>query len=207
MGRTGVTYEDVSRAAKALLARGEDITIINVREELGKTGSFSTIQAHLTAWRAEQQATRITTEDLPQALEDAFRRCIGELWQTSQHIVQADIEHLRKAAHRASEELGRDLSEACAAYDQQSAELARLREQFALTAHERDQASQSASTLAAEKAELERRFEHVVGRLEGQLSEVSGAIEALSTGRKLVQTGAASVKERTPRGRSKKKAS
>lgn len=49
MARTGVTEDDVFKAADALVARGERPTIERLRSELG-TGSPNTLLRHLDSW-------------------------------------------------------------------------------------------------------------------------------------------------------------
>ena len=205
MARNGISYEQVDAAVKSLQTRGEDITINRVRRELGDTGSLTTIQRHLATWRSENKEQRPVAEELPEALESAFRRCLQDLWSTAQLIAQSDIERIRKAAHTAAEELERDLSDACDAHDQQSAELNRLRVQMEVVTRERDEASHAATVLAAEKRELERQFAEIVGRLEGRLSDLARVVEALSSAREAT-TPAVATKARpaTKRGRPKK---
>ena len=55
MGRAGILYADVKQAAAKLLALGKNPTVDSVREELGSTGSKSTIAPLLKRWKAEQQ--------------------------------------------------------------------------------------------------------------------------------------------------------
>ncbi len=51
MARIGVTSEQVSAVADALIGEGKQATIRAVRERLGDRGSPNTIQKHLSAWR------------------------------------------------------------------------------------------------------------------------------------------------------------
>lgn len=53
MARIGVTFLDVSKAAEALRAHGQEPTVDRVREHLG-TGSKSTIAPLLKRWREQQ---------------------------------------------------------------------------------------------------------------------------------------------------------
>ena len=51
MARIGVTSEQVSAVADALIGEGKQATIRAVRERLGDRGSPNTIQKHLSAVR------------------------------------------------------------------------------------------------------------------------------------------------------------
>lgn len=208
MARNGIGYEDVKTAVESLLGRGEDITIGAVRRELGDTGSLTTIQRHLSSWRSENRSEGKMAEKLPEAVENAFRRCLHDLWETSQQIARSDIEEIRKATQMASEELQRDLTEMCETHDHLNTEVTRLVTEVETLSKERDHAAQTRTALAAEKAELECRFEAVVGRLEGRLSELAGVIEALAIDRKASEPSTRpKTRARTERGRPKKPAS
>ena len=205
MERNGIGYDDVKTAVESLLERGEDITIGAVRRELGDTGSLSTIQRHLNRWRSGNRSEREMAQKVPETLENAFRRCLNDLWETSQQIAGSGIDEIRKATQLASEELQRDLTEMCETHDHLNAEVARLLAENDALGKERDHAIQKASTLAAEKAELANRFEDVVGRLEGRLSELAGVIEALAIDRKAsAPSTCPETRARTKRGRPKK---
>ncbi|WP_018234458.1 DNA-binding protein [Thioalkalivibrio thiocyanodenitrificans] len=205
MARNGIGYDDVKTAVESLFERGEDITIGAVRRELGDTGSLSTIQRHLNSWRSENRSEREMAQKVPETLENAFRRCLNDLWETSQQIAGSGIDEIRKATQLASEELQRDLTEMCETHDHLNAEVARLLAENDALGKERDHAIQKASTLAAEKAELANRFEDVVGRLEGRLCDLARVVEALSSAREATTPAAATkVRPATKRGRPKK---
>lgn len=51
-GRFGITYEDVVKAISRLKKKKINITIANIRNEIGR-GSQTTIMHHLRDWRLE----------------------------------------------------------------------------------------------------------------------------------------------------------
>lgn len=71
MARSGVTYAEIARAARTLLADGQEPTVERVRLQMG-TGSNSTIAPLLRRWRAEQQQG-IDADDLPEDLIEALK--------------------------------------------------------------------------------------------------------------------------------------
>ena len=77
MARIGVTSEQVSAVADALIGEGKQATIRAVRERLGDRGSPNTIQKHLWAWRDARPMAAAAALELPQALAAAIAAEIG----------------------------------------------------------------------------------------------------------------------------------
>ena len=77
MARIGVTSEQVSAVADALIGEGKQATIRAVRERLGDRGSPNTIQKHLSAWRDAQPMAAAAALELPQTLAAAIAAEIG----------------------------------------------------------------------------------------------------------------------------------
>ena len=77
MARIGVTSEQVSAVADALIGEGKQATIRAVRERLGDRGSPNTIQKHLSAWRDARPMAAAAALELPQARADAIAAEIG----------------------------------------------------------------------------------------------------------------------------------
>lgn len=77
MARTGVTFEEVSDLATKILVQGQAPTVARIREHLG-TGSSTTINNHLNAWRQAQQNK--TWLKLPQALPESLVPLLETLW-------------------------------------------------------------------------------------------------------------------------------
>ena len=77
MARIGVTSEQVSAVADALIDEGKQATIRAVRERLGDRGSPNTIQKHLSAWRDARPMAAAAALELPQTLAAAIAAEIG----------------------------------------------------------------------------------------------------------------------------------
>ena len=71
MARTGITYNEVTAAIDKIIANGEGVTIMGIREVLG-TGSPNTIHRHLKAWQSAQPPAKVRVVELPPALADAL---------------------------------------------------------------------------------------------------------------------------------------
>jgi len=76
VGRTGVTYEEVAEAARALTEEGRRATAAAVRERLGR-GSLTTIQRHLQTWREREAPVEALKKS--EALQALLERMRGEL--------------------------------------------------------------------------------------------------------------------------------
>jgi len=78
MGRPGISYHDVAKAAQQLVGENKNPTIETIRQRIG-SGSSSTIAPHLRTWKTKQGDTLeiATKENLP---ED-FVALMKGLWQ------------------------------------------------------------------------------------------------------------------------------
>lgn len=147
MAREGVTYEQVSAAADALVGEMQQPTIRAIRERLG-TGSPNTVHKHLSAWREARPVAAAAAPELPQALTAA---------------IAAEIE--RAAAQARAEIEGRlvqaqgEAAELAAAGEAIEAERDALAEQVAELTHERDMLAGKAGQQAADLVNQVQRIE------------------------------------------------
>lgn len=120
MARTGVTREQVFEAAARLKARGASITNQRVRDELGETGSYTTISRYLDEWRAADAAKdHETLPEIPEAAEQAMLGAIREVWRVAAAGAQREITDVKEATERRIQEIQTQHGEA-------HAEVARL---------------------------------------------------------------------------------
>lgn len=89
MARPGISKQAVFNAANQLVASGSDPTIEHVRNIL-KTGSNSTIAAHLRDWRRTQSDTKVLA--LSQGIPEELIVAMKSLWQrmSSQALQKTD---------------------------------------------------------------------------------------------------------------------
>ena len=78
MARQGLSFESVKQAATTLLSQGVAPSVQKVRDVL-KTGSNSTIAAHLRAWRDEYQHKAVAA--LPAAIPEEVMPALETFWQ------------------------------------------------------------------------------------------------------------------------------
>src|ERR1700704_6026957 len=134
MGRTGILYTDVTQAAGNLLALGKNPTVDSVREELGGTGSKSTIAPLLKRWKAEQQENATSVDSgIPATLIDAMKIVYENLQaDVEQRVEQAQQAH-QKELDAMAETLQRQHQENTAAAEanaQLSEDVARAQQVF-----------------------------------------------------------------------------
>ena len=148
MAREGITYEQVSAVADALMAEGLRPAIRAVRERLGFTGSPNTIHKHLSAWREARPVAVAAAPELPRALTAAIA---AEIARTASEA-RAEIEaRLVQAQGEAT-----DLAAAGEALEGERDELI---EQVAALTSERDTLAGKASQQAVDLADQAQRIE------------------------------------------------
>ncbi|MFA4937527.1 MAG: DNA-binding protein [Patescibacteria group bacterium] len=128
MARPGVTYTEVSNAAKQLIATGRSPTVETVRIALG-TGSNSTINTHLRDWKTRQTQIQnvATKENLPEELIATIKG----LW--NQVMDQAEEKILM-----IQQETGQNIEKLKQEVQQLQQENARWQQQCQQTKQERD---------------------------------------------------------------------
>lgn len=154
----GVTYSQVADAADSLKSRGLTPTGYAVRAELGNTGSFTTIQAHLAKWKAEQSES-VKVKDLPPEVENAMQTAIAVCWAKANEVAEEAVAIVRQQLH----EKDKELSEA-------DKLIKELEAQTEAAEESADQAHKEASALRAKLQaltgahdELKSRFDDLVG--------------------------------------------
>ena len=86
MGRAGILFSHVAKAAAKLVADGKNPTVDNVREALGGTGSKSTIAPMLKRWKAEHTEDIVEAElgvptELLHAIKGVYDKLQGDVQQ------------------------------------------------------------------------------------------------------------------------------
>jgi len=142
MAKTGVEYEEVARAADALLAKGVEPTVRLVLAEVG--GSATTVHKHMKAWRAAHPQAAAAPPELPASLQ----RAIQEELRRQQAEARADIEARLSIVQVEAGDLAR-------AAEKAETEAEDLRQQLAEQTQERDRLSGQLEQQSAEMAKLQ----------------------------------------------------
>lgn len=95
MARAGILYSDVVRAASLLIEAGKSVTVDNVREAMGGTGSKSTIAPMLKRWKLEhQEQVEASAAGLPVTLVQAVKAVYDHLQaEAGQQVELAQQRH------------------------------------------------------------------------------------------------------------------
>ncbi len=104
MARQGISKEQVYTAAAELREEGTAPTVQAVRERIG-SGSFSTINTHLSEWKTENAAQAVADiPDMPEKIEAAFK----QIWTTATRSAQEGFDTQREALEAVKKEMGRE---------------------------------------------------------------------------------------------------
>lgn len=180
MARAGILYSHVAKAAAQLAAAGKNPTVDSVREQLGGTGSKSTIAPLLKQWKMQHQGeTAAAGAGLPVDLLEAVKG----VYERVQADAQRQID-LARAEHLAALGAVQEQLRQCQAHDGMlsqsaaslSAELAQTKEALARLqgAHQAEQIT--AATLRSDNTGMEQR-------LADRAAEVKALVEQLAQAR------------------------
>lgn len=104
MARQGISKEQVYAAASDLRDGGVAPTVQAVRERIG-SGSYTTINTHLAAWKEEGADQALgDIPAMPDKVQDAFNR----IWATAARSAQEDVEAQRDALETMRREMDKD---------------------------------------------------------------------------------------------------
>ena len=102
MSRPGVSYEDVSKVATALLSQGTHPSVQRVRNELG-TGSNTTIDRYLKSWQETFKQKKRTV--LPETLPEELVAPMETFWQTAMARAEANYQGFKQELQEKHEEI------------------------------------------------------------------------------------------------------
>lgn len=136
MARLGVTKDDVFAACRALLKEGVNLTVANVREELG-TGSYTTllplIDAFKTTLKEEEQKAQAGDggmPSLPGELSDEGSKFIQDIWWQATTYAQKRIEEVSAQFKKELADLSAQLAAKTEETDQALADITRLEKEL-----------------------------------------------------------------------------
>jgi len=190
MARIGITYEQVSAAADAIIGEGQQPTINAVRDRIG-TGSPNTVHRHLTAWRAARPQATVAAPELPASLTSAIaaeieRAAASARAEIESKLVQSQAEAAELANAGESLETERDelleqvveltteRDTLAGKADQQAADIKAQAERI-----EREQQAAEAARVDLAKAQL--KIESSAERLGEQAAEIERLRVALDS--------------------------
>lgn len=185
MARTGVTLEEVAEAVKELEKRGERVTQLAVRRELGDRGSMSTLRDHLHTLRNRMVAERQPPQEVPPELNAAMEASLSTLWERAQSLARQDIEAIRKAAQGRVELAEREMEDLGRAFDEQCERLIDAETTLKDLKLRISESEQRRGALEAEKGEITRVNEALLSRLDTQaeaIEQLTRQVQGLEAG-------------------------
>lgn len=185
MARTGVTQNQVNRAADALLQAGERPTIERIRAALG-TGSQSTLMRLLDSWwsdvgqRLSAQEAKLALPGAPASVIDAASALWTTAVQQAQALADASQASARKELAAQTQALSEREAEIRGALTQAQetsadAHKARVLAETRLLDIERLAAQQ-----AAQLADLQRQRDQLLGERDSAVQRLTAASEQLA---------------------------
>ena len=180
MSRNGITYPDVARYAEELTAGGTEPTIERIRIQL-KTGSNSTIGAHLRTWRARRDPLLqlATKEKIPEELIILLKG----LWERVIAQAEAQVETIKNDTQQ-------EFAQKMQVIQQLQRDNARLQQSDIQLKHARDGLTQEKLALEKMIAESRTEIATVQAKHDGliqQLADKQTRIEELHRQNKQIQ--------------------
>lgn len=184
MARAIVTQALVNEAADALAATGEEPSIIAVQERIGG-GSYTTVKRFLATWKAQQEASKQQSVELPEAVAARGAALVRELWGAATGLAEQRSAQVREEAQRQVAASLASLTSAEAAIARMEAEAEeqaqRLSGQEQTIATQRDELAQAhaaAQVAEARIAEQARQAEELQRQAQQRDAELAQARSA-----------------------------
>lgn len=172
----GITYAQVADAASAIKARGHEPTGYAIRAELGGTGSFTTIQAHLAKWK-DSTAQQVTERDLPPEVENAMHMAIATAWNVATKLADETTAAVRQDCEDRMKAQAKELAEAHTMIAELEAQLSASQAEGEKVHQQLGKAQAAEATLQGQYKELKGRFDDLVGLKR----QAEGKVVALGT--------------------------
>lgn len=123
--KEAITKEAVFKAADALQGEGTTVTVKNVRNKLGKRGSFSTITGLVREWKQKNKQPEVQKkEELPEPIIDLA----SKWWLAALEIATESLEGERQLLEQQRMEMEQELQEAGLFADEQLSEVEKLQD-------------------------------------------------------------------------------
>ena len=192
MARAGISKEHVFEAIEALISDRQSVTVSSVRDRLG-SGSFSTISAHVAAWREANDNRKASDyPEVPETVDKAFRQVWGLAWKASQAGIAAGREGLALARQQMEQErhnMEAEILKLEALNAAQGDEIKKTGEHLTEKTNALSEAQNAVDDLKIENARLDERaksLESRVGELKDELDKLHARLKEATTKAKAV---------------------
>jgi chromosome segregation ATPase len=178
MARQGITQDQVYEAATALREEGTAPTVQAVRNRIG-SGSFSTINRHLSEWREENAGQAVADiPDIPDTVQEAFRRIWVRASQSAQEGFDAQreaLEAMRQEMERERASMAEEIERLEQALEESGEKAAQLEADLRAAQEDGQEKAGQITALSVENARLDERVKASDARsseLKGQLADL-----------------------------------
>lgn len=184
MARLGVTKDDVFAACRTLLKDGANLTVANVREELG-TGSYTTLLPLIDAFKtslketSEQAAADGALPALPGDLGDQGSKFIQDIWWQATTQANKRIEEVSTQFKKELADLQSQLDAKSEELTQALTDITRLEKELGVVAAESDEKTKGLSQKDGELNLLKSQLKDKDIELKSYLERAIGAEKKL----------------------------
>lgn len=176
MARLGVTKDDVFAACKTLLKEGANLTVANVREELG-TGSYTTLLPLIDAFKTSFKETAEKAAEasnalpaLPVEINDQGSKFIQDIWWQATTEAQKKVDEVSTQFKKELADLSALLSAKSEELSQSLIDITRLEKETELVKLENEEKSRELHSKDGEikllKTQLKEKDEEIKSYLE-----------------------------------------
>jgi Plasmid replication region DNA-binding N-term len=106
-----MSTEEIEAAIQRLVERGIEPSVRTIREELGESGSFSTIGPILKAWRKAQSSKSATASPVPDVLTETAVALVEKCWALANKKTADVAQDARRGADLRIDALVKDVGE------------------------------------------------------------------------------------------------
>lgn len=184
MPRPGLTDEQLLAAVEELVNTGQAVTVSAVREKLG-TGSFSTINAFLSKWKAQVQVEQ-TIPTMPEAVAHYAKGFWSVAYQSAQESVKLErqgLDQAKQAFTLEKQELEAEIARLESNVADHASKLEAREVQYRKSQQAKKSLEEEVQALKVENATLGERATNADERvkwLEGQLAKLTESLKALA---------------------------
>ena len=166
------TEDQVFEAALNLTQSHQPITVSTVREALGGSGNYTTINRYLAAWRAQYQAPEAAAAEVPPEIERVMAAATQSVWHAAARHARAAIDEIKQLSQQQLAQQEAELAEARGEITRLEGESRSRDEALNLARLEFDGLNEQLAAAHAELALLQERTRQQDARLQEHQSQI-----------------------------------
>lgn len=164
MARKGVTLEEVEEEVKKLNTNGVRVSVIAVRDALGR-GSYTTIASHLKILKENEVIDSTGKEALPEEVRKSFEASVMSLWAKAQAVANALVLQAKHDAQVRVDAAEYDLELAIEKCEFLEEKLEKYEQDLDRCTKRLEKCTSDKTALKGAKEELAMRYADVMSRL------------------------------------------